>query len=216
MNRSSYFSSIALFLIAGACGSAAAVAQSTTQPSVLEMSQPSRGCPVSMRAQQRGLGDMVKVKSSNGQPVTLSQAAQRIRLILSRPESDLLDAESQKVGQTPAGQSSAGQSQGDWQSQDSGHKIVSAKVTVTGISSKGRLVPLADSTASPSGKARTLDVNFVLSGRDAAANLLLEGFTSITSITLKSMTYADGSVWTPSVGSSCRISPDPIMLVSAR
>jgi hypothetical protein len=94
--------------------------------------------------------------------------------------------------------------------------IREAKVTVHGTGNKGRSVPSQLTQDGLPDKTRTLDV--VFSGYDKAAastDLLLRGFTSVSWITLESVTYSDGSTWTPSGGKSCRTVPDPLMLVAA-
>ena len=205
MNRLILPKTVALFLVIGAFRGGTSIAQTPTQSLVLEVPQPSRGCPVSMHVQQKGLGDLLKVKISDGRPMSLSQAAQRIRLVLGRPNNELLDANSHPVDHSQAGT----------EVQKSEGQIVSARVTVTGTDTKGRAVPTVNSNQATSGKTKTLEASFVHSDGAAAANLLLDGFTSITSITLRSITYADGSIWSPSASSVCQTAPDPFMLVSA-
>jgi hypothetical protein len=93
--------------------------------------------------------------------------------------------------------------------------IASARVTVFGLSGKARAIPLDSAPASD--LARTMNIRFGDSGNaDAAADLLLRGFTTVTRIDLDSLTYADGSTWTASTGTSCHVAPDPLMLLSAR
>jgi hypothetical protein len=94
--------------------------------------------------------------------------------------------------------------------------IMSAKVTVRGTSPKGRMTPtVLSQDASPDAR-KTLALTFKADGRESAsANLVLPGFTSVTSISLDSLTYADGSAWRPSNGRGCRTTPDLLMLVDA-
>ena len=94
--------------------------------------------------------------------------------------------------------------------------IVSAKVTVRGTSPKGRMTPtVLNQDTSPDAK-KTLVLTFKENGNEGvSANLVLPGFTSVTSITLDSLTYADGSIWRPSNGRGCRTAPDLMMLVDA-
>jgi hypothetical protein len=95
-------------------------------------------------------------------------------------------------------------------------QIVSAKVTVRGTSPKGRMTPtVLNQDASPDAR-KTLVITFKADGSEgASANLVLPGFTSVTSISLDSLTYADGSIWRPSNGRGCRTAPDLLMLVDA-
>jgi hypothetical protein len=96
-------------------------------------------------------------------------------------------------------------------------QIVSAKVTVRGTSPKWRMTPtVLNQDASPDAK-KTLALTFNMDGSEgASANLTLPGFTSVTSISLDSLTYADGTTWRPSNGRGCRTAPDLMMLVDAR
>jgi hypothetical protein len=152
---------------------------------------PSTGCPVSMRAEHRAYGDMMTVDrgrdSGKGNP---GGAAQRIHLILGKGS----DSE----------------------------RVVAVRITVHGTSNKPRTVVAEPRVTGPrlngSPDARkTLDLTFNDREKDeASADLLLRGFTSVTSITLDSLTFADGSMWMPDFGKACRIVPDPLMLVAGR
>jgi len=95
-------------------------------------------------------------------------------------------------------------------------QIVSAKVTARGTSPKGRMTPTVfNQDASPDAK-KALVLTFKADGSyGTSANLTLPGFTSVTSISLDSLTYADGSIWRPSNGRGCRTAPDLMMLVDA-
>lgn len=95
--------------------------------------------------------------------------------------------------------------------------IMSAKVTVRGTSPKGRMMPTVfNQDASPDAR-KTLVLTFKADGsEDVSANLVLPGFTSVTSISLDSLTYVDGSIWRPSNGRGCRTTPDLLMLVDVR
>jgi hypothetical protein len=97
-------------------------------------------------------------------------------------------------------------------------QIAWAKLKVYGLSGKNRDLTL-NLTSSPgsSDVTRTLDVPFTPEGeRDVAADLVLQGFTSVTSIHLLDVTYTDGSIWAVSTARECRVSPDPLMLVAGR
>jgi len=147
-------------------------------------------CPVSMHAQQQsGIGTLT-ARDDRGESRRQSGVAQHIRLILG-----------------DAGNSAKGNSA----------KIVSAKVTVRGTSPKWRMTPtVLNQDTSPDAK-KTLALTFNVDGSEgASANLVLPGFTSVTSIILDSLTYADGSIWRPSNGRGCRTAPDLLMLVDAR
>lgn len=49
----------------------------------------------------------------------------------------------------------------------------------------------------------------------ASSDLSLRRFTSVTSVDLNSLTYADGATWQASSPGACSVVPDPLMLVSA-
>jgi len=96
-------------------------------------------------------------------------------------------------------------------------RIVAIEVSVYGTSGKNRAVPTLTGL-DPHWDARktfNLPVNMG-ENEEASTNLLLRGFTSVQAIILESVTYADGSVWSASLSRSCRIAPDPFMLVSVR
>lgn len=95
-------------------------------------------------------------------------------------------------------------------------QVVAAKVTVRGTNGKGHAVPATLTPGGAPDETKTLDLRFDTAGNgESAADLMLAGFTSVQSITLDSLTFADGSIWTPSSNSSCRTAPDPFMLISA-
>jgi hypothetical protein len=96
--------------------------------------------------------------------------------------------------------------------------VVAIQVTVHGTTARPRVY------AAPSQQVRSDAVKtFSLTANGASANgaaissdLLLRGFTSVQSVNLDSVSYADGSVWAPAAGKSCSVAPDPLMLVSSR
>ncbi len=96
--------------------------------------------------------------------------------------------------------------------------IVGVQMTVHGLSSKWRTVPLSLVSAAPD-LSKTIDVALDLKGNGhVAKDLSLRHFTTVTSIDLTSITYADGSTWHASHTSesgACSITPDPLMLISA-
>ncbi|WP_263352804.1 hypothetical protein [Acidicapsa acidisoli] len=145
-------------------------------------------CPVPMRARHEGGGSM-RYTQSGRTPAPQPGVAQRIRLILGS-------------GKEPVG-------------------VSRARVTVHGTGAKWRTVP-ASQELDGSDLKRTLDITFhpdatasVEANEGLSSEMVLSGFTSVQSITLDSLTYADGSIWTPETGRGCRITPDPLMLVSA-
>jgi len=144
-----------------------------------------------MRAEHRGYGDMMTVdRGHDGGKGDSGGAAQRIHLTLGKGS----DSE----------------------------RVVAVQITVHGTSNKPRTVAAEPRVKGPQlnglpDARKTLNLTF--NDRDteeASAELLLRGFTSVTSITLDSLTFADGSIWMPDFGKACRITPDPLMLIAGR
>ena len=95
--------------------------------------------------------------------------------------------------------------------------VVAAKVTVRGTNGKPRAVPTMLMPGNSGEAAKTLDLRFdTVENGEASTDLSLSGFTSVSSIRLDSLTFADGTIWVPASGQSCRTTPDPFMLVSSR
>lgn len=95
-------------------------------------------------------------------------------------------------------------------------KVVSASVTVHGLTPEGRLLPVDSGDHGTSQISRHLDVAFSLdAANETGANLLLHGFSAVFSIDIDSITYADGSTRRSASG-TCRVVPDSMMLVDVR
>ena len=99
--------------------------------------------------------------------------------------------------------------------------MTAATVTVRGTNGKWRTMNASQFQTQPQPSSpyisSTLNVVFLRDGDDSeSSDLELPGFTSVKSIRLDSVTYADGTIWTPADGRSCRVEPDPLMLVSSR
>jgi hypothetical protein len=101
-------------------------------------------------------------------------------------------------------------------------QITRATVTVHGLSFQGMngtWEPLQIHTAHKgSGEvSKTMDAVFAPGEEEtASAKLVLPGFTSVRSIVLDSVSYADGSSWKPAPHRACQVAPDPFMLVAAQ
>jgi hypothetical protein len=94
-------------------------------------------------------------------------------------------------------------------------EIVSAQFVVHGYSNKGRAMNLANSSSEPD-LAKTVDVVLDVKGKsEASSDLSLSRFTAVTSIDLKSITYADGNTWNTPSAEACSITPDLFMLVAS-
>jgi hypothetical protein len=91
--------------------------------------------------------------------------------------------------------------------------LASATISVRGWTAQGHMEN-AGATNSPQ-SVRTMQVPLTAgTGRNASADLWVPGMTAVDSVELLSVSYADGSTWTPAAGKSCRITPDPLMLIS--
>jgi hypothetical protein len=94
-------------------------------------------------------------------------------------------------------------------------EIVSAQITVHGFSDKWRAIPLASAKDTPDLR-KTVNLVLNVKGKDhVSSDLSLPRFTSVAYVDLDSLTYADGATWKASAPSTCSVSPDPWMLVSA-
>lgn len=96
-------------------------------------------------------------------------------------------------------------------------RIIGATVRVRGLNGKNRALPTPADTAQPWNAVKTLRVNFTEEDDGTvSADLWIVGFTAVGSIQLMSVSYSDGSVWTITESSACRVQPDPIMLITER
>jgi hypothetical protein len=94
-------------------------------------------------------------------------------------------------------------------------RIVAATVRVRGLNGKNRAIPTPADTTQEWNAVKTLKVNFTEDQNGTvSADLWLGGFTSVGSIQLLKVFYADGYVWTIFQSSACRVQPDPIMLIT--
>jgi hypothetical protein len=100
-------------------------------------------------------------------------------------------------------------------------RVTSATVTVEGTNGKWRILTASRFQTQPLPASpytsTTLQLAFTRNGdQTESADLELPGFTSVKSIRFDSVTFADGTLWTPDFGQACRVAPDPFMLVSSR
>jgi len=97
-------------------------------------------------------------------------------------------------------------------------QITRARVTVHGLTAKGRLTPTPVRNHKASNVSRTFDVA-LSAGPDkktASADLWVPGMTSVSTVELKSVVFADGSNWTLRGRAACHFVPDPVMLIADR
>jgi hypothetical protein len=140
-------------------------------------------CPIDMRVHQ-GIGGGTIAVDKDG--VKRHVFAQRLRLFLN------------ELGRA-----------------DSDRRIVSATVTVHGSNGKAQMLPLDGGSGVNSGSMeRTLSVDLQNWGEPGVSgDIRLPGFTSASMVNLQSVTYDDGSTWKVSGRETCRVAPDPLMLV---
>jgi hypothetical protein len=95
-----------------------------------------------------------------------------------------------------------------------GRKVVSATVTVHGTGVKARMQH-AGSGNDRDSIVKTLSVDLANWGEPGfSGDLFVPGFTSTSRVDLESVTYDDGSTWKLSKNESCRVAPDPMMLIN--
>lgn len=100
-------------------------------------------------------------------------------------------------------------------------RVTAATLTIRGTNGKWRTMNASQFQTQPQPSSpyisSTLNAVFLRDGDDSEiTDLELPGFTSVKSIRVDSVTYADGTIWVPADGRSCRVEPDPLMLVSSR
>lgn len=94
--------------------------------------------------------------------------------------------------------------------------VIEAQVTVHGLAPRARVVAVRSGAGGPEQISRTMNVGFSNeSAGGSAADLLVGGYSAVFSIDVDSITYADGSTWRSGNG-TCRVVPDPMMLIGLR
>lgn len=92
--------------------------------------------------------------------------------------------------------------------------VVAATLMVRGFDGKDHMMQAA--ADSPGDAARTLHAVFAKQADgNVSADIYVPGFTSVTSLQLQEVSYADGSVWSVTGSNVCRVAPDPLMLIAA-
>ena len=96
-------------------------------------------------------------------------------------------------------------------------QITEAIVRVRGLNGKNRMLPTPTETGQKWNAVKTLTAKFA-EEKDGSfsADLWIGGFTSVSSIELLQVSYADGSGWRISRSNLCRVTPNPLMLISNR
>jgi hypothetical protein len=156
--------------------------------SVVVLTAPAQtsGCPVSRRAKHLADGSMVRAsRGTHPQGV-----GQWLHLTAANPQVKQLAGAAKQVSR--------------------------ALITVRGFADVPRMTEAAAGGETRADAQRTMTISFSgAAGQANAADVWVPGMTAVTSIDLKRVTYADGSVWSFAGSGSCRITPDPLMLVAA-
>jgi hypothetical protein len=96
-------------------------------------------------------------------------------------------------------------------------QIARATLIVRGSSPKGRVTGAENNDSEPFNAVRTLAVALTENAdHSAAADLWVPGMTAVQRIELKSLVYSNDSSWRVGDGTSCRVTPDPLMLITSR
>jgi hypothetical protein len=100
---------------------------------------------------------------------------------------------------------------------DSPTSVVTATIRVRGLNGTNHMLKTPVTTSESWNASRTINITFVdQGGNTAQGDLWIPGFTSVTSIQLLAVSYANGSTWKSSSSNACRVQPDPMMLITER
>ncbi len=93
-------------------------------------------------------------------------------------------------------------------------EIVTAQITAHGLSYKWRVIPVSAATPDI---WKTVDVALDVKGNSSTSHeLSFAHFSTIRTIDVNSVTYADGSTWHASSPGACSVAPSLFMRVSAQ
>lgn len=95
-------------------------------------------------------------------------------------------------------------------------QIVRAQITVHGLTEKPRGMPVLSDSRQPPDATRTLAVRLTAPGKAATAEIWVPDMTAVQAVDLDSVTFTNGLSWRPAPGQSCRVKPDPLMLIQNR
>ena len=94
------------------------------------------------------------------------------------------------------------------------HEIVNAQITAHGFGYKWRVIPVSAATPDI---WKTVDVALDVKGNSSASRQLsFSHFSTIRTIDVNSVTYADGSSWHASSPGACSVAPSGFMRISAQ
>jgi len=96
-------------------------------------------------------------------------------------------------------------------------QITRATLRVRGFSPRARVTQTGPGGDPAFDAMRTLTVAFAAGAdRSASADFRVPGMTAVGRIDLESLEYSDGSTWKIGDASTCRVTPDPEMLITSR
>jgi hypothetical protein len=94
--------------------------------------------------------------------------------------------------------------------------ITGIELAVHGLQPGGHVEPVVSGQPGAGALDKHVELQLVLDpAKRTTRDVRFDGFTSIRSIDLESVTYADGSVWHASARNPCRFEPSRVMLVAA-
>jgi hypothetical protein len=93
--------------------------------------------------------------------------------------------------------------------------ITAIEVTAHGLRPGGYLEPVSSITGGPDTLDKRVSLQLLVDpGKRATSDVRFDGFTSIRSLDLESVTYADGTAWRVTAQRPCRFEPSRMMLVA--
>jgi hypothetical protein len=94
--------------------------------------------------------------------------------------------------------------------------ITGIELRVHGLRPGGHVEPVVSPQQGAGALDKHVELQLVVDpGKRATRDVRFDGFTSIRSLDLESVTYSDGSVWHASAQQPCRFEPSRVMLVAS-
>jgi hypothetical protein len=92
--------------------------------------------------------------------------------------------------------------------------IIAATVRVRGLTGNNRILQTREANAGGDA-TKLMRITFGSNGTGGvSSDVYVSGFTSVSSIELLEISYADGKTWRMVGSSVCRVAPDPMMLIA--
>ena len=93
--------------------------------------------------------------------------------------------------------------------------ITAIELNVHGLQPGGHVEPVVSTQSGSGNFDKHLDLKLAINAKGRATrDIRFDGFTSIRSIDLESVTYADGSTWHANAEAPCNFEPSRVMLVA--